>query len=61
MERPVSPDAPKMITFMLAMQRMLRVVLVSWENSDLVLRQCGGYSFVHLFDAHRGTLGVRSG
>lgn len=32
MERPVSPDAPKMITFMLAMQTMLRVILMSCES-----------------------------
>lgn len=31
MERPVSPDAPMIITFILAMQKKLRVVMLGWK------------------------------
>lgn len=56
MERPVSPDAPKMITFMLAMQRMLRVVLVSWENSDSGFETNAGVALSYLYLMRIGEL-----
>lgn len=45
MDRPVSPDAPMIKTFILAMRMMLRVVLLSWKDSSSGLRQVRGLLF----------------
>lgn len=45
MDRPVSPDAPMIKTFIFAMLRMLRVVLVNWKGPTSGLRQVRGLLF----------------
>lgn len=59
MDRPVSPDAPMIVTFMLAMQRMSSVVLVNWKGFNFWLETSAGVALSYLL--HRGTPEMRGG
>lgn len=56
MDRPVSPDAPKTITFILPMQRMLRVVLGELEEFRFWSETNAGVALSYLYLLRIGEL-----